>query len=126
MDLRLEQQGCNSVFQFFQGRSPFPVSAPQLSSVFFRQAHFYKALIGDIISVRLPSDDIQQRQCIRREMVSVENFNFGIDTLTVPAKSKWSVRSAIFLQDLLFLIERIVFHFSFFIGCTSSRPRELS
>ena len=59
-------------------------------------------------------------------MVSVENFNFGIDTLTVPAKSKWSVRSAIFLQDLLFLIERIVFPFSFFIGCTSSRPRELS
>jgi hypothetical protein len=28
---------------------------------------------------------------IRREMVSVENFRFGIDTLTALDKSKWSV-----------------------------------
>ena len=50
---------------------------------------------------------------IRSEIVSVENFKFGIETRTALDKSRWSVLVSSSRATFLSLIERIGFSFSF-------------
>ena len=50
---------------------------------------------------------------MRSDIVSVENFKFGIETRTAYDKSKWSVLVSFSRGTFFCLIERIVFSFSF-------------
>ena len=96
------------------GKSPFPVSAPQLSPAFFRQAHFYKALIGDIISVRLPSDDIQQRHWHPQGNGLCGKFQLWHRHPHSPGQIQMVTAGAIFLQDLIFFNRAHSVSFLFF------------